>query len=115
MDQDVAETGHPAKLRREPGCHPSGTLKQLEEFLVGARFTESITRDHVRSNVESGLYRDLKGVLDEPSLANVVLDSIGVGDFGELAQACLDERETFAYQIGVSQREAPGVRRYSSR
>ena len=92
MDQDVAKTGHLAKLRREPGCHPSGPLEQLEERLVGARFTESITRDHVRSNVEGGLYRDLKGVLDEPALADVVLDPIGVGDFGKLAQACLDER-----------------------
>ena len=115
VDQDVAETGHLAKLRREPGRHPSGTLEQLEELLVGARFTESITRHHVRSNVEGSLYRDLKGVLDKPALANVVLDSIGVGEFGEFAQTRLDERETFAYEIGVGQREAPGVRRYSSR
>ena len=115
VDQDVAETGHPAKLRREPGCHPSGTLEQLEECLVGARLTESIARDHVRSDVEGGLYRDLKGVLDEPALANVVLDPVGVGEFGKLAQTRLDERESLAHQVGVDQRDAPGVRRYSSR
>ena len=69
----------------------------------------------MRSNVEGGLYRDLEGVLDKPTLANVVLDSFGVGEFGELAQACLDECETLAYQVCVGQPGTPGVRRYSSR
>ena len=54
---------------------------------IGARFTESLTRDHVGSDVEGGLYRNLQGVLDKPTLANVMLHSIGVGEFGELAQA----------------------------
>ena len=69
----------------------------------------------MRGNVEDGLYRDLEGVLDKPALTDVALDSLGVGDFGKLAQACLDERESLAYEIDVGQRGTPGERRYSSR
>ena len=101
MDKDVAETSHLAKLQRERGRHPPGAFEHLEERLIGAWFTEPLTRDHVGSDVEGGLYRNLQGVLDKPALANITLDSSGVGEFGELPQAGLDERETLAYQVEV--------------
>ena len=101
VHQDVAESSHLAELRPELGRQPPRAFEQLEKRVVGGRLAESFAGDDVSGDVEAGLNHDLKGVLDKPALAEVVLDSIGIGEFGELAQAGLDERESLAYQIRV--------------
>ena len=99
---DQQKSGH-RRLRR--GLGSPTRLARASRRALGWNSVHRVDHSQPRAKIEGGLYRDLEGVLDEPALANVVLDSIRVGDFGELAQACLDERETFAYQIGVGQRD----------
>ena len=68
VDQDIAEARHVSQGRRQFLREPSRLDEEVEEISVGLGFTQPLVRDDVRGDVQSGLDRDLKRVLDEALL-----------------------------------------------
>ena len=68
-DEDVSEARHAAQRHRERCVDPSMTLEDVEQGVVGARFSEALVRHDVGGDIQGRVDRDLQRVLDKSLLA----------------------------------------------
>lgn len=103
VDEDISKADHVAKGRGQCRRDPAGSLQQIEELPVPARLSEPFVGHDVRSGIECRLDGQLKSVLDEPPLPDVLPQHVEAGERAQLTHAGFDLCELLGDEVGVRQ------------